>query len=241
MVHRPANLNRVVRDRTYMIDGLFFAHQDSLGVFGLITDGATQWIRPARAFLHIETPAPPNLWSNRPACSTAIQLWVNPACPAQGQVRGAEISGDLRRQVKFACRRTTVGRFWAASLPLIGGHQDHLRLDLRLPPAGPPARVGVAHRHRRIAAQQPAPNYLVASTDANRRPIKTGHRRSAARSRRWSGRHALPRRWRLRLSALASLPPTMAPPIRLAYASPHRRQVAPPGMFRRPFSASLIG
>ena len=40
---------------TYMIDGRF-AHQDSHGGGGLITDGATQWMTAGAGILHIETP-----------------------------------------------------------------------------------------------------------------------------------------------------------------------------------------
>lgn len=40
---------------TYMIDGKF-AHQDSHGGGGLITDGATQWMTAGSGILHIETP-----------------------------------------------------------------------------------------------------------------------------------------------------------------------------------------
>jgi redox-sensitive bicupin YhaK (pirin superfamily) len=40
---------------TYMIDGTF-AHQDSHGGGGLITDGATQWMTAGAGILHIETP-----------------------------------------------------------------------------------------------------------------------------------------------------------------------------------------
>src|SRR6201995_3456906 len=40
---------------TYMIDGRF-AHQDSHGGGGLITDGATQWMTAGSGILHIETP-----------------------------------------------------------------------------------------------------------------------------------------------------------------------------------------
>ena len=38
-----------------MIDGTF-AHQDSQGGGGLITDGATQWMTAGGGILHIETP-----------------------------------------------------------------------------------------------------------------------------------------------------------------------------------------
>ena len=53
---------------TYMIDGRF-AHQDSYGGGGLITDGATQWMTAGSGILHIETP--PASSSRAAACSTA--------------------------------------------------------------------------------------------------------------------------------------------------------------------------
>src|ERR1700752_1526604 len=59
---------------TYMIDGKF-AHQDSHGGGGLITDGATQWMTAGSGILHIETP-PAELVESGGAFH-GIQLWVN--------------------------------------------------------------------------------------------------------------------------------------------------------------------
>ena len=59
---------------TYMIDGKF-AHQDSHGGGGLITDGATQWMTAGSGILHIETP-PAELVENG-GVFHGIQLWVN--------------------------------------------------------------------------------------------------------------------------------------------------------------------
>ncbi|OBK14166.1 pirin family protein [Mycobacterium asiaticum] len=59
---------------TYMIDGKF-AHQDSYGGGGLITDGATQWMTAGSGILHIETP--PVEMVNRGGIFHGIQLWVN--------------------------------------------------------------------------------------------------------------------------------------------------------------------
>ena len=73
---------------TYMIDGRF-AHQDSHGGGGLITDGATQWMTAGSGILHIETPPAELVESG--GVFHGIQLWVN--LPTQGQVRGAEVSG----------------------------------------------------------------------------------------------------------------------------------------------------
>ena len=59
---------------TYMIDGRF-AHQDSHGGGGLITDGATQWMTAGSGILHIETP-PAELVESGGGFH-GIQLWVN--------------------------------------------------------------------------------------------------------------------------------------------------------------------
>ena len=59
---------------TYMIDGRF-AHQDSHGGGGLITDGATQWMTAGAGILHIETP-PADLVESG-GVFHGIQLWVN--------------------------------------------------------------------------------------------------------------------------------------------------------------------
>jgi redox-sensitive bicupin YhaK (pirin superfamily) len=59
---------------TYMIDGKF-AHQDSHGGGGLITDGATQWMTAGSGILHIETP-PAELVASG-GLFHGIQLWVN--------------------------------------------------------------------------------------------------------------------------------------------------------------------
>jgi quercetin 2,3-dioxygenase len=59
---------------TYLIDGRF-AHQDSHGGGGLITDGATQWMTAGAGILHIETP-PADLVESG-GVFHGIQLWVN--------------------------------------------------------------------------------------------------------------------------------------------------------------------
>lgn len=59
---------------TYMIDGTF-AHQDSHGGGGLITDGATQWMTAGAGILHIETP--PREMVSRGGLFHGVQLWVN--------------------------------------------------------------------------------------------------------------------------------------------------------------------
>ncbi|XTP34819.1 pirin family protein [Mycobacterium sp. TJFP1] len=59
---------------TYMIDGRF-AHQDSHGGGGLISDGATQWMTAGSGILHIETPPAELVESG--GLFHGIQLWVN--------------------------------------------------------------------------------------------------------------------------------------------------------------------
>ncbi|OBF27634.1 pirin family protein [Mycobacterium sp. ACS4331] len=59
---------------TYMIDGRF-AHQDSHGGGGLISDGATQWMTAGSGVLHIETPPAELVESG--GLFHGIQLWVN--------------------------------------------------------------------------------------------------------------------------------------------------------------------
>ena len=59
---------------TYMIDGTF-AHQDSTGGGGLITNGATQWMTAGAGILHIERP--PDALIASGGLFHGIQLWVN--------------------------------------------------------------------------------------------------------------------------------------------------------------------
>lgn len=57
-----------------MIDGTF-AHQDSTGGGGLITNGATQWMTAGAGILHIERP--PEALVASGGLFHGIQLWVN--------------------------------------------------------------------------------------------------------------------------------------------------------------------
>jgi redox-sensitive bicupin YhaK (pirin superfamily) len=70
----PWHPHRGFETVTYMIDGTF-AHQDSQGGGGLITNGATQWMTAGGGILHIETP-PENLVVSG-GLFHGIQLWVN--------------------------------------------------------------------------------------------------------------------------------------------------------------------
>lgn len=70
----PWHPHRGFETVTYMIDGTF-AHQDSQGGGGLITDGATQWMTAGGGILHIETPPEDLVISG--GLFHGIQLWVN--------------------------------------------------------------------------------------------------------------------------------------------------------------------
>jgi redox-sensitive bicupin YhaK (pirin superfamily) len=70
----PWHPHRGFETVTYMIDGTF-AHQDSEGGGGLITDGATQWMTAGGGILHIETPPEELVISG--GLFHGIQLWVN--------------------------------------------------------------------------------------------------------------------------------------------------------------------
>src|SRR4051812_47077175 len=79
---------------TYMIDGRF-AHQDSHGGGGLITDGATQWMTAGSGILHIETPPAELVESG--GTFHGVQLWVNLpkkdkfATPRYQAIEGGEV------------------------------------------------------------------------------------------------------------------------------------------------------
>jgi redox-sensitive bicupin YhaK (pirin superfamily) len=70
----PWHPHRGFETVTYMIDGTF-AHQDSHGGGGLITDGATQWMTAGKGILHIETP--PEELVVAGGHFHGIPLWVN--------------------------------------------------------------------------------------------------------------------------------------------------------------------
>ena len=80
---------------TYMIDGRF-AHQDSHGGGGLITDGATQWMTAGSGILHIETPPAELVESG--GVFHGVQLWVNLpradkfATPKYQAIEGREVA-----------------------------------------------------------------------------------------------------------------------------------------------------
>ncbi|MGA5462429.1 pirin family protein [Mycobacterium sp. NPDC050041] len=96
---------------TYMIDGRF-AHQDSHGGGGLITDGATQWMTAGSGILHIETPPAELVESG--GVFHGVQLWVNLprqdkfAAPRYQSIEGADV-GLLASQDGGALVRVIAG------------------------------------------------------------------------------------------------------------------------------------
>ena len=70
----PWHPHRGFETVTYMMDGTF-AHQDSNGGGGLITNGDTQWMTAGAGILHIETP--PSELAASGGLFHGVQLWVN--------------------------------------------------------------------------------------------------------------------------------------------------------------------
>jgi quercetin 2,3-dioxygenase len=70
----PWHPHRGFETVTYMIDGAF-AHQDTTGGGGLITDGATQWMTAGSGLQHIEQPTPELVAAG--GLFHGVQLWVN--------------------------------------------------------------------------------------------------------------------------------------------------------------------
>ncbi len=90
----PWHPHRGFETVTYMIDGEF-AHRDSQGGGGLITNGDTQWMTAGAGILHIETPPEHLVMSG--GLFHGFQLWVNlPASekfipPAYQDLRGDDV------------------------------------------------------------------------------------------------------------------------------------------------------
>jgi quercetin 2,3-dioxygenase len=91
----PWHPHRGFETVTYMIDGEF-AHSDSNGGGGVITNGDTQWMTAGAGILHIETPPEHLVLSG--GLFHGIQLWVNLpatlkfAAPRYQDIRGTSVS-----------------------------------------------------------------------------------------------------------------------------------------------------
>ena len=97
---------------TYMIDGKF-AHQDSHGGGGLITDGATQWMTAGSGILHIETP-PAELVESGGA------LPRHPALGESAEERQVRRRPGIRpsKATTPSCSPPTTAERWSASSPV---------------------------------------------------------------------------------------------------------------------------
>jgi redox-sensitive bicupin YhaK (pirin superfamily) len=88
----PWHPHRGFETVTYMIDGEF-AHSDSNGGGGLITNGDTQWMTAGSGILHIETPPEHLVLSG--GLFHGFQLWVNlPKSLKFAQPRYQDIRGN---------------------------------------------------------------------------------------------------------------------------------------------------
>jgi redox-sensitive bicupin YhaK (pirin superfamily) len=91
----PWHPHRGFETVTYIIDGAF-AHRDSHGGGGLISDGDTQWMTAGSGLLHIEVP-PAELVASG-GLFHGVQLWVNlPAdskmiAPAYQDIRSSDLA-----------------------------------------------------------------------------------------------------------------------------------------------------
>src|SRR3954454_13880301 len=78
---------------TYIMDGTF-QHQDSHGVGGVISNGATQWMTAGGGILHIETP--PEDLVVKGGLFHGVQLWVNlPSKDKMIEPRYQNLEADL--------------------------------------------------------------------------------------------------------------------------------------------------
>ena len=155
---------------TYMIDGTF-AHQDSHGGGGLITDGATQWMTAGAGILHIEVPPEHLVVSG--GLFHGFQLWVNlPARlkmtnPRYQDIRAGEV-GLLSTSDGGALLRVIAGE--------LAGHQGpgitHTPITVVHATVSPGAQVRLPWRPSFNAL-----GYVLAgngTVGAQRRPVRTG-------------------------------------------------------------------
>src|SRR6478752_2046067 len=155
---------------TYMLDGRF-AHQDSHGGGGLITDGATQWMTAGSGILHIETPPAELVESG--GLFHGIQLWVNLprsdkfAAPRYQSIEGGAVK-LLTSQDGGALIRVIAGD--------VGGHRGpgttHTPIALAHATLAPGARLALPWRQDFNALV-----YVLAgqgTVGSERRPVRKG-------------------------------------------------------------------
>ncbi|WP_422743168.1 pirin family protein [Mycobacterium sp. WMMD1722] len=130
---------------TYMIDGRF-AHQDSHGGGGLITDGATQWMTAGSGILHIETPPAELVESG--GVFHGIQLWVNLprrdkfAAPRYQAIEGGQVA-LLTSEDGGALVRVIAGQIAGQHGPGRGPGSTHTPITLAHATIQPGARVNL--------------------------------------------------------------------------------------------------
>jgi redox-sensitive bicupin YhaK (pirin superfamily) len=130
---------------TYMIDGRF-AHQDSHGGGGLITDGATQWMTAGSGILHIETP--PAELVDSGGTFHGVQLWVNLpkkdkfAAPAYQSIEGGEVT-LLSSEDGGALVRVIAGSIEGEAGPHAGPGSTHTPITLAHATIEPGARLNL--------------------------------------------------------------------------------------------------
>ena len=169
----PWHPHRGFETVTYMMEGTF-AHQDSQGGGGLITDGATQWMTAGRGILHIETPPEELVVSG--GLFHGIQLWVN--LPAREKMIPPAYQGLEADQVTLLSTpdggglvRVIAGAGGWVSGPRLDPHTDGPAARQRLPRCPPGAPLGPGLQRPRLRARR----------------IGAGRQRRAAYPRRAAG------------------------------------------------------
>ena len=173
----PWHPHRGFETVTYMIDGKF-AHQDSHGGGGLITNGATQWMTAGAGILHIETP--PEALVVAGGLFHGIQLWVN--LPARDKLIPPAYQGLEAAAVTLlasadagALVRVIAGERRRPRRPRLDPHADGPGPRERLP-----RRAAAAALERRVQRPGVRPRRL--RPGRRRRP--PGAQRAAGRLRR---------------------------------------------------------
>ena len=174
---------------TYMIDGRF-AHQDSHGGGGLITDGATQWMTAGSGILHIETPPAELVESG--GVFHGIQLWVNLpskdkfATPKYQAIEGGQVKllssedgGALVRVIAGDDRRSSrPGRHPYADHPGAQHHRARCSAQSAVEPGLQRAGVRVVRPRNGRSGRTPDPRGPARGVRP-RRPDQCGRRADA--------------------------------------------------------------
>src|SRR5450759_521170 len=166
----PWHPHRGFETVTYMIDGEF-AHQDSHGGGGVISDGATQWMTAGGGILHIETPPEQLVVSG--GLFHGIQLWVN--LPAKDKMIPPAYQG-LEADAVTLLASADAGSLVRVIAGSIGGHAG---------PGSTPPPVALAHAAVAAGAQLQLPwntefnalAYILAGSGragAEGRPVRSG-------------------------------------------------------------------